>query len=216
MSHLLRITSSILGADSVSTGLSGELINALRASGQEFEVIDRNFQTQAIPHFDNAWLAAVSTPLEQRTPEQQAKAEFSDTLIAELKLADTIVIGLPMYNFSVPSMLKAWIDHVARAGVTFKYTEKGPVGLLQGKKVYFVASSGGDHEQKSTDFLRPYLQLVMNFIGITDIEIISASGLAIGPEQKHRALTRARTAIAALAQKTRMQSVATTQDRLAV
>lgn len=192
MNKLLRITSSILGSNSVSTALSRELVDALRSAGQEFEVTERNFEDEAIPHFDGAWLGALSTPATERTMEQQAKVDFSDRLIAEVQAADTLVIALPMYNFTVPSMLKAWVDHVARAGVTFKYTEKGPTGLLTGKKVYFVATTGGDHEQQPTDFLRPYLTLVMNFLGIPDIEIISASSLNISPEAKAQALTKAR------------------------
>lgn len=196
MKQLLRITSSIQGTNSVSTQLAGELIDALRAEGHDFEVVDRDFGREPIPHLDGAWLQALTTDADARTAEQQAKVAFSDRLIAELKAADIVVIGLPMYNFTVPSMLKAWVDHVARAGVTFRYTEKGPEGLLSGKKVYFVVATGGEHEHQPTDFLRPYLTLIMNFLGITDIDIVSADALGLSPQHKERSLATARAAIA--------------------
>jgi len=215
MSKLLRISSSILGSHSVSSELSGELIEALQAGGPKLEVIERNFDAEPIPHFDGAWLGALMTPAEQRTAEQQAKVDFSDRLIAEVQSADILVIALPMYNFTLPSMLKAWVDHVARAGVTFKYTDKGPVGLLQGKKVYFVATTGGDHEQKPSDFLRPYLTLIMNFLGITDIEIVSADGLNMGAEPRALGLGKARASITSLANRFKKTAVVATTEEVA-
>ena len=109
-----------------------------------------------------------------------------------------VVIGLPMYNFSLPSMLKAWIDHITRAGVTFRYTENGPVGLLADKKVYLVAAMGGEHETGATDFLRPYMKLILSFVGLNDVEIITADGLSIGPERREQGIAAARSRIASI------------------
>jgi FMN-dependent NADH-azoreductase len=177
MRNVLRITTSLFEENSISSQLTDELLAGLRAQGEEFDVKERNFHQDPVPHLDAAWLKALMAPAADRSDEQQGKVDYSDTLIAEIMAADTIVIALPMYNFSVPSMLKAWIDHIARAGVTFKYTETGAVGLLQDKKVYLVAAMGGVHESGTTDFLRPYMKLIMSFIGLDDVEFISADGL---------------------------------------
>jgi FMN-dependent NADH-azoreductase len=122
-------------------------------------------------------------------------------LIEEVKAADTILIALPMYNFSVPSMLKAWVDHISRAGTTFKYTADGSVGLLEGKKVYFLVAMGGFHEAGGTDFLRPYMQQVMNFVGITDVEIISAEGLNVSEGARANGIQVARNQIQEIVEK---------------
>lgn len=195
MKNVLRITASILGEGSVSSELMDNLLAKLGA-GTSLDVIERNFIDQAIPHLDGPWLAALSTLEADRSSEEQAKAAFSDQLVAELLMADVLVIGLPMYNFSVPSMLKAWVDHIARAGVTFKYTENGAVGLLEGKKVYLVAAMGGIHETSATDFLRPYMKHIMAFIGLSDVEFITADGLNMGPERREQGLNDARNQIA--------------------
>lgn len=202
MSNVLRINSSLFEDSSVSSQLSGELLEALKAEGQDLNVVERDFAAQPIPHLDGEWLQALSTPAEDRTDEQQAKVSFSDTLIEEVQLANTLIIGLPMYNFTVPSMLKAWVDHIARAGVTFAYTEQGPKGLLQDKKVYLVAAMGGIHDTPATDFLRPYMKLIMGFIGLTDIEIITANGLNMGDERRDEGLSAARKQIKELVQNT--------------
>ena len=199
--NVLHIKSSILGEHSVSSQLSAELLAAMQVEGSNLHIVERDFDIQPVPHFDSAWLGAVSTPEDQRTAEQREKADFTDSLVAEVMDADIIVMGLPMYNFSVPSMLKAWVDHIARAGVTFKYTEQGPEGLLGGKKAYLVASLGGDHDTDGADFLRPYMKLIMGFVGITDVEIISAGGLNINPERKEQAVAKARQTIADISKK---------------
>ena len=195
MKNVLRITTSIMGEGSVSSELMNEVLARLGAE-ESLDVIERNFTDEVIPHLDGAWLTALSTAQADRSPEQQAKVAFSDKLVDELLAADTLVIGLPMYNFSIPSMLKAWIDHIARAGITFKYTENGAVGLLEGKKVYLVAAMGGIHESSETDFVRPYMKQIMAFIGISDVHFITANGLNMGPETREQGMASARSEIA--------------------
>lgn len=195
MKSLLHITTSIMGEDSVSSMLMDELLAKLGAQ-DALDVTERNFAHQAVPHLDGPWLAALSTAEADRSSEQQAKVAFSDQLVAELQAADILVLGLPMYNFSLPSMLKAWVDHIARAGVTFKYTENGSVGLLEGKKVYLVAAMGGVHETGATDFLRPYMQHILAFVGLSDVEFITADGLNMGAECREKGLADARSQIA--------------------
>jgi len=201
MNKVLRISSSISGENSVSALLTDELLQALESRGNTLSVSERNFSQTPIPHVDEQWLQALSTAEQERSPEQQVKVAFSDELIAEVMAADTLIIALPMYNFTVPSMLKAWIDHVARAGVTFAYTQQGPKGLLKDKKVYLVASMGGEHEAGVSDYIRPYMKLIMGFLGLTDVEIITASGLNLGPQQRAAGLDAARSEIQKLTSK---------------
>lgn len=200
MIKVLRLTSSILGEHSVSTELTDAVIEALRAAARGandhsesgVEIIERDFSATPIPHVDDAWLQALMTPEADRNDEQQAKVAFSDSLITELQQADLLLIALPMYNFSVPSMLKAWNDHVARAGVTFKYTEQGAQGLLLDKQALLVATMGGDHDSDGGDFLRPYMKHFLGFLGIDKVDIISASGLNLGAGQRKQAIDKAR------------------------
>jgi FMN-dependent NADH-azoreductase len=151
-------------------------------------VKEQNFSLAPIPHVDEQWLQALGTASDTRSFAQQDKVGFANELINELMAADRLIIALPMYNFTVPSMAKAWIDHVARAGVTFAYTEQGPKGLLKDKKVYLVTTMGGVHETCANDFLRPYIKLIMGFLGLADVEIITASGLNLGSEQREAEL----------------------------
>ena len=179
----LLISSSLFGTAGQSTTLAKELVSRLGG-----EVVVRDVTT--VPHLDAGRFAAFNTPAAARTPAQQAAVEYSDALIAELKAADTIVIGVPMYNFGIPSQLKAYFDHVARAGLTFKYTEKGAVGLVTGKKAYLVMARGGYYgdAHAHTTYVRDFLA----FIGITDVETVYAEGLAISPAAKELGLARAR------------------------
>lgn len=197
--RVLRLTTSILGEGSVSSSLMEDLLVRLQEvaqqAGKPLAISERNFSTSPIPHFDGEWLQAVMTPEADRSDEQQRKAAFSNELIGELQAAEIIVIGLPMYNFSLPSMLKAWNDHVARAGETFKYTESGPVGLLGRKKVYLVTAMGGQHEPGGSDFLRPYMQQFLGFLGLDDITFITADGLSMGDEARAAGLSRAETEV---------------------
>ena len=194
MTQVLRINSSIAGSNSVSRLLAAELTDALAAQGP-ITVNDRDLAATPVPHFDAERLAALMTAPTDRSPEQAAAVAFADELIDEVIAADTLVIALPMYNFTIPSLLKSWVDHIARAGVTFKYTDTGPVGLLQGKKAYLVSALGGQHEAGVSDFMRPYMRVIMNFIGISDVEFISAEGLNMGDEPREAGLATAREAI---------------------
>jgi FMN-dependent NADH-azoreductase len=150
----------------------------------------RDLGKHPVPHLDGERFGAFLAKAEARTPRERAIVEYSDTLIGELKAADTLVIGLPMYNFGIPSQLKAYFDHVARAGVTFKYTEKGAVGLLTGKKAYLVIARGGVYgdAHAHTTYVRDFLA----FLGITQVECVYAEGLAISPAAKDAGLAKAR------------------------
>ncbi len=146
-------------------------------------------------------VGAYFTPPEQRSDEQQQMIRLSDEVVAELMSADIVVVGAPMYNFSVSSTLKSWIDHVARAGVTFKYTETGPVGLVHGKKFVIFTSRAGVYSSgpaQAMDFQETYLRGVLGFLGITDVSFISAEGLAMGDEAVNTALAHGRSAMDAL------------------
>jgi len=191
MSTLLRLDTSILGDNSVSRCLLDELETRLRNVLGPLAVVYRDFNSEPVPHLDAQWLQALTTAPEDRSSEQQRQADYSDNLVSELQSAEILLIGLPMYNFSVPSMLKAWNDHVARAGVTFEYSESGPRGLLENKKAYLVATMGGQHEPEETDYLRPYMKQFLGFLGITDIEFVTASGLNLGAEHRQSGLDRA-------------------------
>lgn len=187
----LQLNSSLFGPNGQSSTLSREFV--ARRSGT---VVVRDLAKDPVPHLDAARFGAFLAKPGERTPEQQAVVDYSDALIAELKAADTIVIGLPMYNFGIPSTLKAYFDHIARAGVTFKYTDKGSVGLLNGKKAYLVIARGGVYgdAHAHTTYVRDFLA----FVGITDVECIYAEGLAISPASKDAGLARARQRIDAL------------------
>jgi len=189
----LQLNTSIFGPAGESTRLASQFVetSAARRGGK---VIVRDLASDPVPHLDGARFQAFLA--KAPTPAQQAVRAYSDALIDELRGADTIVIGLPMYNFSIPSTLRAWFDHVARAGVTFKYTEKGPVGLLTGKQAYVFVTRGGvygqDHAQAT------YVRDMLAFLGIADVEFIYAEGLAVSPQAKQNALTEARETIARL------------------
>ncbi|MFM1895318.1 MAG: hypothetical protein RLZZ385_392 [Pseudomonadota bacterium] len=190
MTKLLQLKSSLFDANSVSNQLSDELLSLLPARG--LHITTRDFSSDPVPHLDGAWQQALSTPAADRSDEQQAKVAYSDSLIAQVQETDLLVMGAPMYNFTLPSMLKAWLDHLARAGVTFKYSEQGPVGLLTGKKVVVVATMGGHHEVGHTDHLRPYLKTMLGFVGLRDVEFAVAAGLNMGPEHRTNGLADAR------------------------
>ena len=201
MKTLLQLTTSLFdgpAGQGVSSQLSAELIAGLHRSNADLQVNTRDFAASPVPYFDNTWLQALSTPATDRTAEQSVKVAYSDQLIAELQAADTVVIGVPMYNFAIPAMLKSWSDHIARAGVTFSYTENGPVGHMTGKKVYLVLAMGGQHEEGVTDHIRPYLRTLLGFLGMTDVEIIVADGLNMGEVARPQGLQQAREQIAAL------------------
>lgn len=189
MSTILHITASIRGAESVSRGLSSNLVAGLRDNGGA-EVIERDLSVNNLPYVDAERFAANLAPYAERSPEQQELAAIADQLIGELEAADTIVFGVPIYNFSVPATVKAWADLVARAGTTFKYTENGPVGLLEGKKAYIAVASGGTTVDSEIDFMTPWLRHFLGFLGITDVEVVAADAImGAGGEEKIAAAT---------------------------
>jgi FMN-dependent NADH-azoreductase len=196
---LLQINASIFSNHGQSTRLADEFVAAWRASNPDAKVIVRNLAEETVPHLDAERFGAFLAKPGERSVEQQAVVEYSDALIDELKRADVLVLGLPMYNFGVPSTLKAYIDHIARAGATFKYTEKGPVGLLTGKKAYVFATRGGLYAGTPLDTQTGYVRDMLRFLGIDDVEFIYAEGLAIGAERKAAALSQAQRAIERLA-----------------
>ena len=178
MTHtLLRIDASARRDGSVSRQLTDQIIEKLTPD----HVIARDL-ANPLPHVNEAWISANFTPVTDRDDEQRKALELSDTLIEEIQQADTIVIGAPIYNFGVPAGLKAWIDLVARAGVTFRYTEEGPVGLLTGKRTIVVVASGGTEAGSNYDFATGFLKHVLGFIGLTDVEFVTADKLALDAE----------------------------------
>lgn len=194
---LLHIDSSILGDNSTSRQLSAELVAAWAAAELGVEVTYRDLAADAISHLSAASLVAAGTPAELRDAAQKHEAALGEKSIEEFLGADAIVIGAPMYNFSIPSQLKAWIDRIAVAGKTFRYTESGPEGLAGGKKVIIVSTAGGIHAGQPTGIAHEnYLELVLNFLGITDIEVVRAEGLAYGDEPRRNAIAGAQASIA--------------------
>jgi FMN-dependent NADH-azoreductase len=194
MSTILHLNTSIRSSGSHSRTLSGEFLAKLATPGKD-TVIERDLASQPVPHLDEATMGAFFTPADKRSPAQNEAIALSDKLVAEVQSADTIVIGAPMYNFSISSGFKAWIDHVARAGVTFKYTETGPVGLLQGKKVYVFTARGGVYSHgpaAGMDFHETYLRGVLGFIGLTDITFVHTEGLGMGEEAVKLAVEQTR------------------------
>lgn len=174
---VLRIDASARTEGSVSRQLADAVIDRLSAD----HVVTREL-TASIPQIDGAWLAANMTPADQRSAAQRDTLALSDTLIDEIHAADTIVIATPIYNFGVPSSLKAWVDMIARAGITFKYTDTGPVGLLEGKRVIFAIASGGTEVNGPIDFATPWLRHVMGFVGITDVQVVRSDRQMVDPD----------------------------------
>lgn len=192
-----------MGDKSQSRRLAADYIAAERLANPGLNVVERHLTPDNIPHISMDMLAGLGAAADARTPAQTAAVGLADTIIEEVEAADTIVLAVPMYNFSVPSTLKAWLDHVARAGRTFKYTANGPEGQLKGKRVIVVVSRGGfytgDSPFKSMDFQEPYLRAFFGFVGITDVIFVQVEGQAIGPEVAAKGLAAAKNAIANLA-----------------
>ena len=192
--RILAIDASARQQGSISRELTADLIAALEQRHGAVEIVRRDLSS-GLPFVDDEWVAATYTPAEQRSGAQREKLAFSDELVSELAAADVLVIGAPMYNFSVPAVLKAWIDMIARVQLTFRYTENGPVGLLEDKKTYVITPSGGVPVGSPADFATPYLRHALGFVGITNIEVIGAQGADRGNDQ---ALDDARARIAEL------------------
>jgi FMN-dependent NADH-azoreductase len=201
MSHLLVINSSAAGAASVSKQLIDETVARLRAADPALVVVERDLGANPVPHLTIDSTAAIRGAEPANDAQRAAKA-LSDSLVAELKAADTLIIGAPMYNFGIPSTLKAWFDHVLRAGVTFKYGEKGPVGLLEGKRAIVVESRGGLYSSgptQSLDSQEPHLRTMLGFIGISDVTFVRAEKLGYGPEAREQAINDAKAELARVA-----------------
>ena len=189
---LLHIDSSILGDNSASRQLSGEVVKAWQAADPQVEVSYRDLASEAIAHFSAATLVAAGTPAELRDAAQKHEAQLSADTLAQFLAADAVVIAAPMYNFTIPTQLKAWIDRIAVAGQTFRYTEAGPEGLCGNKKVIVVSTSGGLHAGQATGVAHEdYLKVMLGFIGITDVEFVRAHGLAYGDEVRNKAMNDA-------------------------
>src|SRR5690606_17523708 len=191
MTRLLKINTSARSNGNANR-LGDELVEAWVNARPETQVQARDFGREPLPHLSEDEINAFFTPAEARTPEQQELVRTSDELVAELKAADVLVLSVPMYNFGIPSTLKAYFDRVARAGITFKYTSEGPVGLVTGKKAYVVAARGGLYAGTPKDTQTAYLREFLGFIGITDVEFIYAEGLNLGDEHKAQAEAQAR------------------------
>jgi FMN-dependent NADH-azoreductase len=188
---ILQINASARSAGANSTRLADAITARLLAQHPQATVELRDLAAKPHPVLDEPALSALFTPAEQRTPEQAARVALDDALIAQVQSVDAIVLGVPMYNFGVPVQLKTWIDAIARAGVTFRYTANGPEGLLQGKKVYVALARGGLYRNTPADSQTPYLKSVLAFLGLTDVEFIFAEGLAMGAESAASAFAEA-------------------------
>ena len=202
MTNLLVVTSSPKSSSSVTSGLVDRFVASVE-SDSEISLARRDLGHAPPPHLDEATIGAFFTPENQRTADQAEAVKLSDELIAEVEAADILVIGAPMHNFGISSALKTWIDHIARAGKTFQYTESGPVGLLTGKKVFVLSARGGDYSESSPahgmDQQEPYLKTVLGFIGLTDVTFIHAQGVNMGEDGLLRANQAVESAALALA-----------------
>lgn len=199
MQKLLHLKTSLFAEHGQSNQLGDKFVAGLQAKHPSAQIATRDLAADPVPHLDGASFQAFLTKPDERTADQQARVAFSDGLIDELKSADVIVVGLPMYNLGIPSTLKSWIDQIARAGITFRYTENGPQGLLNGKKVYVLATRGGVYAGTSFDTQTDYVKNFFGFIGITDVEFIYAEGLNMGEESKAAALKAAHETVNRLA-----------------
>lgn len=196
MKTILKIQASLFGAGGESSKLADDFIGDFRKKHGEARVVSRELVAGAVPALTLERFQALTAKPEARSAEQQAVAEFSDALIAELKAADVVVFAVPMYNFTIPSALHNYFDHVARAGVTFRYTENGPEGLIKGKQVAVFITRGGlygeDHPQTA------YLRQFLDFIGLENAAFVHAEGLAVSDESREKSLLAARHEIAKL------------------
>jgi FMN-dependent NADH-azoreductase len=201
MSHILLITSSPR-VESYSTKVARSLAEKLATRALDSTVVVRDLTREPLPHIDNSFVLARSLPPENLTAVQRAALTVSDMLLKELFAADTIIMAAGMINFGIPSNLKAYIDYIVRPGVTFKYGENGPEGLIKGKKLYLVLARGGVYTQgpmQQLNFQDPYLRTTLGFIGLSDIEVITVEGVAFGPEAAERAVRAALEQVSAIA-----------------
>ena len=193
MTDLLVIRSSANGANSVSNKLIDAFLSAAKAANPDLGVTERDLDADPVPHVRSATLAGIGRPAPETEAAQPTRA-LSDALIGEVRAADMLIIGAPMYNFSIPSTLKSWFDHVLRAGATFQYGADGPEGLLKGRRALIVASRAGAYSEgaaAASDHQISYLRLLLGFVGITDVDVVLAEGLAFGEEAAAAAIGKA-------------------------
>jgi FMN-dependent NADH-azoreductase len=203
MSNLLVINSSSAGEQSVSRQLVAAAVATVQRADPGVAVVRRELGEDPVPHLLRDTLAGVRGA--PSTPAEHAARALSDTLIAELRAADTIIVGAPMYNFSLPTTLRAWLDYVIRAGETFSYSEAGPKGLLEGKRVIVIESRGGLYSEgpgQIADFQEPYLRHLLGFIGLTDVTFVHAEKIGFGPEARAAAIAGAEARLADILTKT--------------
>ncbi|PSH70974.1 FMN-dependent NADH-azoreductase [Phyllobacterium brassicacearum] len=194
MSSILLVTSSPRGAASHSTRVATELAQKLQAKTPGAKIVTRDLASNPLPHIDADYASGIYTPAESRSVQQQSVVGVSDAVVDELFAADAVVIATGMINFNISSTLKAWIDHIARAGRTFSYGADGPKGLVTDKKVYVVIASGGvysDGPAAAFDHATPYLKTALGFLGMTDVEVVRIEGVAMGPEAEAKAISSA-------------------------
>ncbi|MCG8517563.1 FMN-dependent NADH-azoreductase [Marinobacter sp. CA1] len=198
MKNILVITASIFGQNGQSSQLVNQTLDKLTRQHPDATVTIRDLAKNPVPHLDAERFGAFLAAQDEPTADQADVLAFSDALIEELKQADAVILGVPMYNFGVPSVLKAYFDHIARAGITFRYTENGPVGLLADRPVYVLAARGGIYAGTANDSQTPFLRSFLGFLGLTSVEFVYAEGLNMGDDQKTSALDQAGTEIDAL------------------
>jgi len=189
--NILQINASARREGANSTRVAERIVARLQAAHPGAALTVRDLAVTPHPALDEAALGALFTPADQRTAEQAARVALDDALIAEIQAHDTVVLGVPMYNFGVPVQLKNWIDAIARVGVTFRYTANGPEGLLKGKQVYLALARGGRYRDTPADSQVPYLKTVLGFLGLTELHFIYAEGLAMGPESSAQGFAQA-------------------------
>jgi len=196
--NLLQINTSPRAGDSMSTKFANQIVEKIKSQHKDvqLDVLDLGQKAHAI--LDEMAIGALFTPADVRSEAQKARVAIDDALIVQAQWADTLVIGVPMYNFGIPVQLKAWLDAIARAGVTFRYTDQGPEGLLTGKKVYLALARGGIYRDTPNDTQVPYLNMIFGFLGMTDLSYVYAEGFALGPEAGAKAIDDAESQIQAL------------------
>ena len=189
--NILQINASLRAGNGHSTRVSDTIVARLQARHPNARITRRDLVQDPHPMLDDAAFAALITPADQRNAAQAARVALDDAAIAQVQAAEVIVLGVPMYNYGIPAQLKHWIDAIARAGVTFRYTAQGPEGLLKGKTVYVALARGGRHRDTPADTQVPYLRTVLGFLGMTDVHFIYAEGLNMGNESAEQGYAQA-------------------------
>ncbi len=197
MSNVLVIKTSILGGYSQSSKLIDEFVDGFTTKHPATKVVVRDIGAEPLPYLDGELVGALRGGDAELTARQQSAAALSDTLIAELKAADYVVVAVPMYNFGIPVQLKSWFDLICRAGITFSYSETGPKGHITGKKVLVVTTTGGAHRNTATDLALAHAQAVLGFVGMTETTVAYAEALNMGPDAQEKGLASARETIKA-------------------